>query len=161
MHRIVICSLLALIIGVGGATAQAPKDKPQKKDVPKEKPKEKPKDPAKDKARETPKEAKPASKEVVGMFKSKDTDKKSVTISVDGKERTFRVTSATKIVGPRGGEAELKDERLAPGFKITVTPDDKDPEVAKEIRLPFRNDRDAEAKSKDKSKDKAKDKEND
>src|SRR5262245_3267828 len=109
MFRALLLAIVGLGLVLGGATAQPPKGKdPPKKDAQKDQKK----DQQKDKEKEKPKEA-PKVKEVVGMFKSKDVSKKTVTITVDGKDRTFKVTDSTKIVGPRGGESEdrLKDDR--------------------------------------------------
>ncbi len=153
MFRVLFSGLLGLSLIGGAATAQPPKNKdPQKKDAPKDKDKAPPKEAAKDKA-------KPAVKEVVGMFKSKDLTKKTLTLTVDGKDRTFKITDDTKILGPRQGERELKDEVLDKGYKITVVPNAKDADVADEVKLPFSNDRVGGDKSKGKPKDKPKEKE--
>jgi hypothetical protein len=139
MFRTLLGLALSLCLLAESLPAQPPKGKDaQKKEAPKEKPKDAPK-------------AKTAvGKEFTGQFKTKDESKKTLTLSVDGKDKTFKVTSATKFVGPRGGESDdkLKDDRLDKGYKITVVSDPKDEEVAAEVRLPFRNERDGGDKKK-------------
>ena len=55
-------------------------------------------------AQETKKSDKPEIKGgIEGTVKKVDGDKKTLTIIVNGKERTFTVTDDTTIVGPRGG----------------------------------------------------------
>lgn len=146
MFRMLASALIGISLICGTVGAQPPKSKdPPKKEAPKDK--------------QPPKEKeKPAPKEIVGMFKSKDVAKKSVTITVDGKERTFKITEDTKIVGPRGGERDLNDKLFDTGYKITVIPNSKNQDEAIEVRLPFVNDREGVDKAKDKSKDKPKDK---
>lgn len=146
-------TLLALTLGVcilsSSVPAQPPKGKDvQKKDTPKEKPKDAPK----------PKAA--PGKEFTGQFKTKDESKKTLTVTIDGKDKTFKITSTTKFVGPRGGESDdkLKDDRLDKGYKITVVADAKDEEVAAEVKLPFRNERDGADKKKTDDKKKMDDK---
>lgn len=154
MFRVLLSALLGLLLIGGVASAQPPKSKdPQKKDAPKEKEKPAPKDATKDATKD---KAKTAVKEVVGMFKNKDLTKKTLTLTVDGKDKTFKITDDTKILGPRGGERELKDDVLDKGYKITVVPNAKDAEVADEVKLPYANDK--EGADKDKAKDKPKDK---
>lgn len=148
MFRILLSALLGLSI-VGPLAAQPPKSKdPPKKDAPKDKAPPKNKDAAK--------ESPAAKKEVAGMFKTKDLTKKTLTITVDGKDRTFKITDDTKILGPRGGDRELKDEVLDKGYKITVVVNAKDDGIADEVKLPFANER--EGSGKDKAKEKTKDK---
>jgi hypothetical protein len=141
MLRFVLAVALGMILAGGAVVAQPPKD--GKKDAPKKDAPQKKDTPKKDAPKEKP-SARTAGKEVTGLFKSKDVKGKSLTITVDGKDRTFRVPDECKILGPRGGEAEarLEDDRLDKGFKVTVTPDGKDAELAVEIRLAFRNERD-------------------
>jgi hypothetical protein len=148
MIRVFLSALLGLSLLGGTVSAQPPKSPDsQKKDAPKDKDKAPPKDKA-------------AVKEIVGMFKSKDLTKKTLTITVDGKDKTFKITDDTKIQGPRGGEAELKDDRLDKGYKITVVANAKNADEAAEVKLPYRDDREGadKDKAKDKSKDKPKDK---
>jgi len=143
MFRALFLAFVGLGLVLGGASAQPPKGK--------DPPKDQKKDQQKDKEKEKTKEA-PKVKEVVGMFKSKDVSKKTVTITVDGKDRTFKVADSTKIVGPRGGESDdrLKDDRIDKGYKLTIVPDAKEEDVAAEIRLPFRNEREGGDSKKDK-----------
>ncbi|MBX7105092.1 MAG: hypothetical protein K1X57_13485 [Gemmataceae bacterium] len=146
MIRSILAALLASVVIGGGLTAQPPKGKePPKKEAPKEKPKDK----------APSKGTKAAVKEVTGTFKSKDVAKKSITITVDGKDRTFKIADEAVIVGPRGGATDgLKDDRLDKGYKVTVMPDAKDPETAAEVRLAFRNEREGGEAGKSADKDK-------
>jgi hypothetical protein len=59
---------------------------------------------------------------IEGKVKKVDPDKMTVTITVEGKERTFTITEDTTIVGPRGGLVKrgLKDPRFHDGLDITV-----------------------------------------
>lgn len=146
MFRMFASALIGASLLCGAVAAQPPKSKdPPKKEAPKDKP------PPKEKEKTTV-------KEVVGMFKSKDVAKKTLTLTVDGKERTFKITEDTKIVGPRGGEKDLNDKLFDAGYKITVVPNSKNSDEAVEVRLPFVNDKEGADKAKDKSKDKPKDK---
>jgi hypothetical protein len=145
MFRVFLATLLGLSILGGAVNAQPPKSKDtQKSDAQKNKDKD-----SKDKA---------AAKEVVGMFKSKDLTKKTLTITVDGKDREFKITDDTKILGPRGGARDLKDEVLDKGYKITIVPNAKNADEAAEVKLPYKNDREGAEKSKSKDKPKDKDK---
>jgi hypothetical protein len=146
MFRALVASFLGLALVSTGLVAQPPKGKDvQKKEPP---PKEKPKD------KDEKKPAKPAvGKDFTGMFKTKDVEKKTITLTVDGKEKLFKVTESTKFTGPRGGESDdkIKDDRLDKGYKITVIADAKDDGIAAEVKLPFRNDR-VDQKKKDEKK---------
>src|SRR5438874_5066808 len=52
------------------------------------------------------KQARGATNLILGKVKSVDPDKGTLTITTaEGKTRTFTVTEATKMVGPRGGQA--------------------------------------------------------
>jgi hypothetical protein len=59
---------------------------------------------------------------IEGKVKKVDPDKMTVTVTVEGKERTFTITEDTTIVGPRGGLVKrgLKDPRFHDGLEITV-----------------------------------------
>jgi hypothetical protein len=88
-------------------------------------------------AQETKKSDKPEIKGgIEGEVKKVDVDKETLTITVDGKERTFTVTDDTTIVGPRGGlvRRRLKDPRFHEGMDITVVADGK---TAKELHLGY------------------------
>ena len=88
-------------------------------------------------AQETKKAEKPQIKGgIEGKVKKVDVDKETLTITVDGKERTFAITDDTTIVGPRGGlvRRRLKDPRFHPGLEITVVADGK---TAKELHLGY------------------------
>lgn len=71
-----------------------------------------------------------------------DLAKNTITVDDAGKMRDFRVTPATKIVGPRGADNKerLKDERLAPGWeiKLTIAADGK---KLLKIQLPLRREK--------------------
>lgn len=146
MIRVLVAISLVLAVISTSLVAQPPKGKaPQKKDTP---PKEK-----QDKGGPPAKEARPAvGKEFTGMFKSKDLEKKTITLTIDGKDKVFKITDSTKFVGPRGAvnDDKLKDDRLDKGYKIVVIADPKDVGVAAEVKLPFRNERASEKKSDEK-----------
>jgi len=148
MFRAFVATLLSFALIATGLDAQPPKGKdPQKKEPPKEKPK--------DKDSQKPKDAKPAvGKEFAGMFKTKDVEKKTITLTIDGKDKVFKVNDSTKFIGPRGGESDdkIKDDRLDKGYKITIIADAKDEGAAAEIKLPYRNDRVDDKKKDDKKK---------
>jgi hypothetical protein len=130
MIRGLFVALLGLGLLGSTLTAQPPKGK----DAP-------PKDGKGAKEKMPPKEKPaPVIKDIAGMFKSKDLDKKTLTLTVDGKERTFRIAENTKFTGPRGGvrDDKLKDEVLALGYKIIITPNAKEDGPAVEVKLPFR-----------------------
>ena len=71
---------------------------------------------------------------IEGKVKKVDVDKETLTIVVDGKERTFTITDDTTIVGPRGGlvRRRLKDPRFHEGLEITVVASGK---TATELHL--------------------------
>ena len=73
---------------------------------------------------------------IEGKVKKVDVDKDILTITVDGRDRTFTITDDTTIVGPRGGlvRRRLKDPRFHPGLEIIVVPEGK---AAKEIHLGY------------------------
>jgi hypothetical protein len=74
-----------------------------------------------------------------------DVAKGILTVDDAGKERDFRVTGETRIVGPRGAASKerLKDERFAPGWemKLTITADGK---KLLKIQLPLRKEKKAD-----------------
>jgi hypothetical protein len=71
---------------------------------------------------------------IEGKVKKVDVDKETLTVTVDGKQRTFTVTEDTTIVGPRGGlvRRRLKDPRFHEGLEITVVATGN---TAKELHL--------------------------
>jgi hypothetical protein len=100
------------------------------------------------KAQETKKSDKPEIKGgIEGEVKKVDADKEILTITVNGRERTFTITDDTTIVGPRGGlvRRRLKDRRFHEGLEITVVADGK---TAKELHLGYDRKDDDEKDSK-------------
>lgn len=73
---------------------------------------------------------------IEGKIKKVDADKDTLTITTEGRERTFTITDDTTIVGPRGGlvRRRLKDPRFHEGLEVTVVPEGK---TAKEIHLGY------------------------
>jgi hypothetical protein len=84
-------------------------------------------------------EAQKDSKEIIGKVKSVNVEKSIFTITTDGKDRTFTVTTDTTFLGPKGGVSEdgLKDDRMATGNEVKVIPA-SDTKSAKEVRLSIR-----------------------
>jgi len=79
--------------------------------------------------------------------------KKSILIvEISGKDRELTVGKDTKVYGPKGGSATLKDDRLKAGAELGLVLDGK---MVKEIWLPYRK---SPPKEKDKGKPKEKDK---
>jgi hypothetical protein len=77
---------------------------------------------------------------IEGKVKKVDVDNKTLTITTtQGKDRTFKVTDETVMVGPRGGKVRhhLKDPRFHDGFPVTVVPDGAS---ASEIHFGFAKD---------------------
>lgn len=96
-------------------------------------------------AQETKKPDKPEIKGgIEGNVKKVDVDKETLTITVNGKDRTFTITDDTTIVGPRGGlvRRRLRDPRFHSGLEITVVPAGN---TAKEVHLGYDR-KDAEEK---------------
>jgi hypothetical protein len=88
-------------------------------------------------AQETKKSDKPEIKGgIEGKINHVDVDKETVTITVDGRERTFTITDETTIVGPRGGvvRRRLKDPRFHAGLEVIVVAEGKN---AKELHLGY------------------------
>src|SRR6202040_1874785 len=54
--------------------------------------------------------------------KQVDAEAGKLTVTIDGRDRTFTITDDTTIVGPRGGvvRRRLKDPRFHAGLAITV-----------------------------------------
>lgn len=90
--------------------------------------------------------------EIKGKITKVDVDKKTVTVSVDGKETTYDVADDAKLPG-KEGKNTLKDlqgrvEKAKDGLKATVTTTKKGTkEVVTEVKQ-------EKAKAKDKDKDK-------
>jgi hypothetical protein len=59
---------------------------------------------------------------IEGKVKKVDIEKETLTVTVNGKDRTFTITDETTMVGPRGGvvRRRLKDPRFHEGLEITV-----------------------------------------
>jgi predicted RNA-binding protein len=75
-----------------------------------------------------------------GKVKKVDVDKKTLTITTtQGKERTFKVTDETIMLGPRGGKVRqhLKDPRFHEGFHVIIVADGT---TASEIHFGFARD---------------------
>ncbi len=74
---------------------------------------------------------------IEGHVKSVDHEKETLSIIAStGKERTFKVTEDTTMIGPRGGKVRrrLNDKRFHEGMELTVVADGND---ATEIHLGF------------------------
>jgi hypothetical protein len=74
---------------------------------------------------------------ILGLFRTKDLDKQTLTVVVGGKDRSFRVTKDTRFIGPKGARSDdrLKDDRLDKGYQIVVVPAAKDVDLALEVKL--------------------------
>jgi biopolymer transport protein ExbD len=77
--------------------------------------------------------------EIKGKVKSVDTDKNTITVTVDDKDQTFMVTDDTKILSAKGTAVKdgLKNEKaFKAGRQVTITTDKKDgKDVVTEIKL--------------------------
>ena len=76
--------------------------------------------------------------EIKGKVKSVDADKKVITVTVDGKDKEFKVTDTTSIVGPKGKALKegLKAKGLKEGANVVLTTDKKDgKETVTEVKL--------------------------
>jgi hypothetical protein len=82
-------------------------------------------------------------KPLAGVFKTKDLERQTLTITNSGKDHTFKVTKDTKFLGPRGARSDdrLKDDRLDKGYRVTVVPDVKDDGTALEVKIASRAER--------------------
>src|SRR5947209_2882336 len=63
---------------------------------------------------------------IEGKIKTVDVDNNTLTVTTSqGRERTFKVTDDTVLVGPRGGKVRrhLKDPRFHEGFPVTIVAD--------------------------------------
>src|SRR5262245_60255505 len=107
------------------------------KDAPKDKVKDgaKDKDAPKEKKKfEVPKDA------IAGTVKSVDLKASTFTVTVDKKDRTFKVDDKTEFWGPKGGDRGtgakgLSDDCMAKGYEIKIVPA-KDAKVAKDVYFP-------------------------
>jgi hypothetical protein len=78
-----------------------------------------------------------------GKVKKVDVDKNTLTITTaQGKDRTFKVTDETIVLGPRGGKVrnQLKDPRFHEGFPVIIVADGA---TAAEIHFGFARDESA------------------
>lgn len=76
--------------------------------------------------------------EVKGKVKSVDQDKKTITVTVDGKDKTFKLNDNTSIVGAKGKALKdgIKAKGLKEGAHVTITTDKKDgKEVVTEVKV--------------------------
>jgi hypothetical protein len=77
--------------------------------------------------------------EIKGKVKSVDTDKNTITVTVDDKEQTFTITDDTKIVaGNQNKEVKdrLKSDRFKAGTDVVITTEKKDgKDVVTQIKL--------------------------
>jgi hypothetical protein len=87
----------------------------------------------------------PGATELTAKVVKLDTAKSILTVDDAGKEREFKVTNDTKIVGPRGqaNKERLKDERFAPGWELQLTIA-SDGKKLLQIRLPLRKEKKAD-----------------
>jgi hypothetical protein len=79
-----------------------------------------------------------------GKVKKVDLENKMLTITtVQGRDRSFKVTQDTVMVGPRGGKVRrhLKDPRFHDGFPVTIVAEG---DTASEIHLGFARDEHAQ-----------------
>jgi len=76
---------------------------------------------------------------IEAKIKSVDVDNHTLTVTTSqGRQRTFKVTEDTVLVGPRGGKVRrhLKDPRFHEGFSVTIVADGN---TASEVHLGFAN----------------------
>ncbi len=77
--------------------------------------------------------------EIKGKIKSVDADKKVITVTTaDGKDKEFKVSDTTSILGANGKAAKqgLKAKGFKEGANVVVTTDKKDgKEVVTEVKL--------------------------
>jgi hypothetical protein len=75
-----------------------------------------------------------------------DAEGKKLTITTQGRERTFTITDATEMVGPNGGKVRkhLKDPRFHEGFHVIIVANGS---AAEEVHLGFAKDARDEAAS--------------
>src|SRR5436305_15146767 len=78
--------------------------------------------------------------EFKGKVKTIDPDKKTITVTVDGNDMTFKTTADTKFMGKKKGEAtELKGginaKALKEGANVTVITPAGSKDTANEVRV--------------------------
>jgi hypothetical protein len=76
--------------------------------------------------------------EIKGKVKSVDADKKVLTVTVDGKDKEFKLNDSTTFVGPKGKALKegIKAKGLKEGANVTITTDKKDGKVVvTEVKL--------------------------
>ena len=76
--------------------------------------------------------------EIKGKIKSVDADKKVLTVTVDGKDKEFKVTDTTNILGANGKAVKqgLKAKAFKEGANVVITTDKKDgKETVTEVKL--------------------------
>ncbi len=76
--------------------------------------------------------------EVKGKVKSVDADKKVITVTVDGKDKEFKLNDNTSVVNSKGKTVKqgLKAKALKAGANVTLTTEKKDgKEVVTEVKL--------------------------
>jgi hypothetical protein len=89
-------------------------------------------------AQKDKKEYKPTKPTYMGKVVSVNTEKNILVVDHDGKKESYIVGKATKILGPRGGKTDLKDERLKAGAEVGIVADGK---KLKEVQLQTRKDK--------------------
>jgi hypothetical protein len=84
-------------------------------------------------------EADKEGKEITGIVKAVNPAKKTIILTIDGKDRVVEISKTTKFVGPKGGVSKdgINDDRLAKGAEITVTLAANN-KTAREVKLPMR-----------------------
>lgn len=72
--------------------------------------------------------------ELKGKIVKVDSEKKTITISVDGKDKELRIAETTKLLSSGGKDLKegIKDKHLKEGAEVTVT---VDKDQVKEIKL--------------------------
>jgi len=76
--------------------------------------------------------------EVKGKIKSVDPDKRTITVTADGKDQVIQIGKETKLLGSKGTALKegLKDKHLKEGAEVIVQCEKKDGKaVASEVKL--------------------------
>lgn len=78
-------------------------------------------------------------KEVKAKVIKVDTEKKTLTVSVDGKPMFLAIGKGVQFVGPKGGVSDkgIKDDRLKAGAEVTLVMDETG-KTLKTVKLPMR-----------------------
>jgi hypothetical protein len=63
-----------------------------------------------------------------------DVDKQTITVTIDGKRQELTVAEDAKFIGPQGGKATIKDDRVKAGAEVTIVLG-KDKTTLKEVHL--------------------------